>query len=473
MGGSGRFLYADTYEKERCGRDISCGKLSVLCLIVVLPAVLCCLFFAILMISTKTKEVTTETADTLPGFQVASVPVPNKPRLISPKPGPRTTPACAGRLPLSPSHYLPQRPSYSPGVCTSSRCRFAAQWIRSKLDPTKNPCKDFYSYVCGTHRGYSTMNQVAINIEQQSVKWLTETKVPRSNQRSWEKAAGLYQACLYFLKSNRSETAELVTWMKSLDLDLSNGTKLSLLNPVDLIVRCSLDLGVSAVFEFELKDKIFYNRKRRVEFSVSVQEKFWMHHRRSFKEHYNLRYYAQLLRWFSPRNEWYHDISTAYAIIDYEYEFYAINQVKDFVFATYIPIGDLYKNTAPYITKEQWVTAFSKYTNNTYTETDSIFVKDNDLQILALSLKSKWLGAKGLNYLVAWNVYTRLVNFTLPYEIGQFLKPSEVCYDHTGKAMRLALLSPYLERASQYQRREALVQAPYWAHNPAGRWFLD
>ncbi|KAH8040464.1 hypothetical protein HPB51_010701 [Rhipicephalus microplus] len=95
---------------------------------------------------------------------------------------------------------------------------------------------------------------------------------------------------------------------------------------------------------------------------------------------------------------------------------------------------------------EQWVTAFSKYTNNTYTETDSIFVKDNDLQILALSLKSKWLGAKGLNYLVAWNVYTRLVNFTLPYEIGQFLKPSEVCYDHTGKAMRLALLSPYLER---------------------------
>ncbi|KAL3236382.1 hypothetical protein MRX96_048246 [Rhipicephalus microplus] len=302
MGGSGRFLYADTYEKERCGRDISCGKLSVLCLIVVLPAVLCCLFFAILMISTKTKEVTTET------------------------------------------------------------------------------------------------------------------------------------------------TAELVTWMKSLDLDLSNGTKLSLLNPVDLIVRCSLDLGVSAVFEFELKDKIFYNRKRRVEFSVSVQEKFWMHHRRSFKEHYNLRYYAQLLRWFSPRNEWYHDISTAYAIIDYEYEFYAINQVKDFVFATYIPIGDLYKNTTPYITKEQWVTAFSKYTNNTYTETDSIFVKDNDLQILALSLKSKWLGAKGLNYLVAWNVYTRLVNFTLPYEIGQFLKPSEVCYDHTGKAMRLALLSPYLER---------------------------
>ncbi|KAL1441927.1 hypothetical protein MTO96_031083 [Rhipicephalus appendiculatus] len=443
MQASRRLLLVNTDKEELSGRDNRRGTLSSLCLLAVLPGVLCCLLLAILLTSTKSKDITTNVVPIVSMSDMARAPSPEPGPLTSPDTGPLTTPAPAAIMPLSPSHYLRPPQSSSSDVCTSTICRYAAQWILSKLDSTKDPCKDFYSYVCETHRGFSTMNQVAVNIERNTVEWLTETNVPRSNQRSWEKAAGLYQACIYFLQSNRSETEDLVTWMMSLGLDLSNEAKLSRINLVDIIVRCSLDLGVTALFEIELRERVFYNNKRRVE----------------------------LLRWFGSKANWFSDIEVAYNIIDYENEFYSISKISGTIFPAYMAIGDLYKNTSPYVTKEDWVNAFSKYTNNTYTAADSIYVKETGLRTLLESLKSRSLGARGLRYLVAWNLYTRLVNFTLPYELGQFLKPSEVCYDHTGKAMRLALLSPYLEKEAPPSAVAAVKTMQWNIHNAFHREF--
>ncbi|KAL3201246.1 hypothetical protein MRX96_043032, partial [Rhipicephalus microplus] len=71
------------------------------------------------------------------------------------------------------------------------------EWLRSTISPRADPCADFYSYVCASFRGLSQ---------------LTHTRL-------------------------------LVEWMISMDLDLSDERRLSRVDPVDMIVRCSLDLG--------------------------------------------------------------------------------------------------------------------------------------------------------------------------------------------------------------------------------------
>ncbi|KAH6933921.1 hypothetical protein HPB50_018843 [Hyalomma asiaticum] len=143
------------------------SSLSLLCLLAVLPAVLFCLFLTVFLHSTKREN-----------------------------------------------------------VSTSAVCRFVSQSLRSKLDETKDPCTDFYSYVCGEHKGIST------------------------------------QASAHYLAK----------WMQSLNLDFINETRLATVDPVDMIVRCALDLGVPAILTFDLDPKTFY-RGRRVMTNPVVGEK--------------------------------------------------------------------------------------------------------------------------------------------------------------------------------------------------------
>ncbi|XP_049520703.1 neprilysin-1-like [Dermacentor silvarum] len=64
--------------------------------------------------------------------------------------------------------------------------------------------------------------------------------------------------------------------------------------------------------------------------------------------------------------------------------------------------------------------------------------------MLAKLLKSKSVGEKGLRHLVAWSVYTQLVQYTVPRLLVGRKKASDACYDHVTKAMKLALVSTYL-----------------------------
>ncbi|KAH7957242.1 hypothetical protein HPB52_016509 [Rhipicephalus sanguineus] len=86
--------------------------------------------------------------------------------------------------------------------------------------------------------------------------------IPDSNQLSWQKAAGMYQACLSFTSSYETETQYLVEWMRSLNLDFLNKTRLKKVNPVEMMVRGSVDLGVEAVIAIVFSKKYFKNNKR-------------------------------------------------------------------------------------------------------------------------------------------------------------------------------------------------------------------
>ncbi|KAL1441928.1 hypothetical protein MTO96_031084 [Rhipicephalus appendiculatus] len=118
--------------------------------------------------------------------------------------------------------------------------------------------------------------KIAATLHQQNLLFLMQQKVPRTHQLSWQKAAGLLQSCMSFVKSNRTETSDLATWMVSLDLDLNDDRRLSRIEPFDMIVRCSLDLGVPAILSLELQENEFFLEKRVMMLDFSQKEKEWL-----------------------------------------------------------------------------------------------------------------------------------------------------------------------------------------------------
>ncbi|KAL3204310.1 hypothetical protein MRX96_041263, partial [Rhipicephalus microplus] len=111
---------------------------------------------------------------------------------------------------------VPLNPGENPRVCSTPICRIAAQWLRARINPSVDPCQDFYGYVCSKFRG-------------------------------------------------QDETVEahyLVEWMTIWGLDLHRLDDMENMNPVDTIVRFSLDLGVQAVIVFRADDKYFVKGKR-------------------------------------------------------------------------------------------------------------------------------------------------------------------------------------------------------------------
>ncbi|KAL3224380.1 hypothetical protein MRX96_049510 [Rhipicephalus microplus] len=92
----------------------------------------------------------------------------------------------------------------------------------------------------------------------------------------------MYQACLSFASSNRPETTDLVRWMNVMNLDFLNTTRLERVNPVDVMVRGSLDLGVEAIISIRLLDTLFVHGKRVIEMHYSKEQETWLK-QRSYK----------------------------------------------------------------------------------------------------------------------------------------------------------------------------------------------
>ncbi|XP_049520704.1 uncharacterized protein LOC125944351 [Dermacentor silvarum] len=277
---------------------------------------------------------------------------------------------------------------------------------------------------------------------------LNATKVPLSNQTSWEKAAGLYQACMSFAVSSRNETTDLAAWMISLNLDFTNETRLATVNPVEMIVRCSLDLGVPALFSIVLHENFFFSKKRAIKIEYSTAEKKWLEKNLLIPESEITLDYALLLRWYGVNRP--ADYQLALKIYGYEKELIDIEKTK--IARDDKPqlmdIRRLGVYTTPHVNAEQWGEFFAKYTNNTYQGVDSVFLQTHVINMLEMLLEDKSVGEKGLRHLVAWSVYTQLVDYTKPWSLVGHKKASDACYEHVGRAMKLALVSPYLQSSA-------------------------
>ncbi|XP_075539873.1 uncharacterized protein LOC142574735 [Dermacentor variabilis] len=232
-----------------------------------------------------------------------------------------SSPALVNRS-LTPARIVPTPPTSRGGVCTTFDCRYAAQWLRSKLDYSVDPCKDFYKFVCGSFRGFDEFVHVARGIEVTTKAFLGNLRVPSSNQNSQQKAAGMYQACVAFAWSGRKETTSLVEWMISLNLDLMNKTRLAAVNPVEMMVRASLDLGVKAVIAIVLRNQDFLAGKRVIQIEYSKEQEEWMIQRPSESDNFD--YYVRHLQRYGVNAP--EDTQLALKIIGYERE-----QVRHFL----------------------------------------------------------------------------------------------------------------------------------------------
>lgn len=438
-------LLVENYKEPRSRSDGKCNSMSSLCLLAVLPAVVCCLFLAVFLQYAKSSGGTTSTVATLPGLHVPRASASDIARPSPCQPGSRNTPAPATIGPLSPSHFVKPPRGSGQGVCTNPWCRFTTQWLRTKLDAYKDPCKDFYGYVCGTHRGPNQLTQIAATLRQQNMQFLKEVRVPLRYQRSWEKAAGLFQNCMSLVESNRSETSDLVAWMRSLDLDLNDEERLSKVQSLDMIVRCSLDLGVPAILSLELQEHEFFLKKRAMKLDFSREEKEWLGDRLRYPESVNTNDYAELLNLYGVQPS--RDTELAANVVAYEKELEYIIEKHPEKEPKFVAIDSIAgKFTKPYNARDQWVKAFSKYTNNTYTAVDPVLSQEAAVDVLVAMIKSVTLGEEGLRYLIAWSVYTQLVKYTAPHLLLETKTAADACYAHADKAMHLALTSPFLQK---------------------------
>ncbi|XP_065289048.1 neprilysin-1-like [Dermacentor albipictus] len=350
---------------------------------------------------------------------------------------------------VSPETALPTTISPSVGagdkVCLTDECHFVAQWLRQKLVPEANPCEDFYRFVCGTFkdgpdltaftRGNDTMRSITIGAAYAA-------RVPATGQTSWQKAAGMFQACASLIATNRTETADLVAWMTSIDLDLKNETALQSVDPKDMMVRCSLDFGVHAIISIRLLELFFFKKKRGLMLTYSERDSERQASVRIVSEKAKLHDYVQVLSFYGlDQNE---TERLAFLISKHESKLdnIVLNERASQAEPLLGKIRSMGKLTRPYVKGGEWSTAFSKYTNNTYKGDDLIVYKTDILNIVAAlfkSVKRQWI-----SYLIAWSVYRQLLPLTDRRFLANPKEPSKACYSFVKQVMNLAIAAPYL-----------------------------
>ncbi|KAL1471130.1 hypothetical protein MTO96_023867 [Rhipicephalus appendiculatus] len=328
--------------------------------------------------------------------------------------------------PPEPRHVVPST-HLEFDECVGLLCRYVANTLRSKLNFNVDPCDDFYQYVCGKYRGWSTFTDVEISAVYGQFVDLTSVQAPSSNQNAIQKAAAMYRACMSFASSYVPEAIELVRWMIALNLDFLNTTRLESVNPVEIMVRGSLDLGVEAIISIRLADREFPHFKREIEINYSEEQEEWLKDRSYRWPRTNQYYYGTLfLNYGVQRGQ---DFELAKKMLAYEERLRQIeNSTLDWDDSWFIKISGLGVRTSPYVSRDEWVTFFSKYTDGIYTGTDFIRHFTHSTMIIKKLFEDKDVGKVGLQYLVAWSIYRQLAKFTDPYLMRGYTKAEEYCF---------------------------------------------
>ncbi|KAL1441926.1 hypothetical protein MTO96_031082 [Rhipicephalus appendiculatus] len=240
---------------------------------------------------------------------------------------------------------------------------------------------------------------------------------------AWQKAAGLYKTCISFVEANRTETEDLAIWMKSMDLDFNKQKILFTIDPCGYHHQRLSRLG-SPRYTFLAPDEYLVLPSKEG-YLASIQ-----HSRKKLaKQSSTFTGEGQQVR--NILNEHYPDLPFD------------------------VDIGELHKFTRPFVTRERWVNAISKYTNGTYTAGDKIMVQQPSLNVL-VDILNDTIGENGLRYLVAWSIYRQLVEYTVPDMLTKGRTASDACYKHASKTMHLALLSSYFQAVVKPSMVEAV-----------------
>ncbi|KAL1466193.1 hypothetical protein MTO96_026822 [Rhipicephalus appendiculatus] len=423
-----RQLPEDGNEKKNPYRWMN---LYLVALLLVGLGLLGCLF-VLGFTSAKQSQDDTTTVYTIPSLSIPeiSVDVVTRPSQL---PRLHTTNASATTPPDGHHIPTPLRPSYD---CSTCPCRSLAQRIREKLDYNVDPCQDFYKFVCNSFRGKSEFDNVLESIHFYNQLRLRIPHIPDSNQLSWQKAAGMYHACLNFAADYEPETKYLVEWLTSMGLDILNEKRLAKVNPGQMMVRSALEFGVPVVIKITFTPRTQLNNKRIMQIDY-------------YEDYIEAQYFNKepedymkfLLMYGVPPP--YH-IQYAAAIKGHAdfLRFIASRELKGY-YSKLVPIKRLGNSTKPNVTSDQWINYIMLYTDNTYHDGDYVFIRMPALYTLARIYNN--MTKIGLNYLVAWKIFLHLVRFTEPYIFLHNTSASDACYEHVSAYMKLAVNSPFLQ----------------------------
>ncbi|XP_075744157.1 neprilysin-1-like [Rhipicephalus microplus] len=423
-------------------------------LIVLLVGVLSCIFLLKYLLTEQRPVENVITVDTLSHLHVPKAQVPRVTRTMKE----------SSTLPINtsvtttpePRHLVPSSHIVE-DECVGVLCRYMAITLRSQLDYGVDPCNDFYKYVCKKYRGTSIVLQIQETIRMETYLKLKFTEPPLHNQTAFQKAAAMYKSCVAFASSHQTETLQLVKWMKAMNLDFQNEAKLRSVDPVEMMVRGSLDFGVNVIIDIRLPDTRFDHGKRVVELSYSSEQESWLLRRRYIIKQTNLNDYAYLFLLSGLRLQ----DCYVYAgkILGYEEQLRQMEEVTvNVTQKQFIRIEDLGHHTTPYVTEKQWANYFSKYTEAIYTGSHPIWNFQRSTSIIKELFENEYVGKAGLRYLVIWSIYRQLVKFTDPLQFLGERKADEACFAHVKKVMNLAILSDYFKVAAPTERLNEVRQ---------------
>ncbi|CAN7991449.1 unnamed protein product, partial [Ixodes hexagonus] len=113
--------------------------------------------------------------------------------------------------------------------CETQDCYKVAWLFRQAVDLEKNPCDNFYQYVCGKviqqygPRKYSTVSQMGDNLTSTFHASLSNAKPARRNQTAFDKAASFYQSCLKRFEERKNHRVVLINFLESNNLGFRKG----------------------------------------------------------------------------------------------------------------------------------------------------------------------------------------------------------------------------------------------------------
>ncbi|XP_065301389.2 neprilysin-1-like isoform X2 [Dermacentor albipictus] len=323
--------------------------------------------------------------------------------------------------PSSPTSTVTKATNASPQpdslVCHSDDCEYMSEKLRATMNFSIDPCDDFYQYVCGTIDEPDDLPFRLIRnaVEPTVVSHFYTESVPPKNQTAWQKAAGMFKTCFNLGNSEKSEVGDLKRWMISLNLDLAALKPTEPYNSIDLMVRCSLQFGLGALFEFEVGKLAFVDGKRSLRFVMSGSDLRWLDKREERERQVGGKAKQELY--------------LSYLIL------YTDNRTE---------LREMFRNAISLDNIDQWDTMIVQYTAGAYNGSDYVILKQSASLILQRLVNSA--GSEGIRYLVAWSIFRQGLAIALP---GRLAAESDktleaVCYNHVKGVMESALTSQYL-----------------------------
>ncbi|XP_077548476.1 endothelin-converting enzyme homolog [Haemaphysalis longicornis] len=302
------------------------------------------------------------------------------------------------------------------GTCESSECLGMSNLLREILDESRSPCMDFYAHVCSRYQGtHKNVFAAAEAKTHDTIKSLLRSPVvPDFGQRSFQKAARMFQACLNIDSTSEYQMADLRAWLASERLDFFDLKEDSSYDPVEALVQFSVVYGLPALLTFDVDRTGFVNKTRIIKFTLYEKDMTWYVGRHLSKS-----------EWTSSQPNPYLAYLSAYGL-------------------TGEKLQNMTANLESYADQEQWTSIFVKHTEGYYTAKEPITVLNVAPAFLVELLDAAGVGRRGLRCLIAWSVLRRLGDLLEGAMKSGAAKHEDVCFEHVRLAMEPALLKMYM-----------------------------